>query len=164
MASGDVLARWQAGDGIPPTSGFAPLIRRNNHLLASFDAASTESLDFADVFDRRYTGGGITIVLGWSAAAATSGDVMWETKIERHQDDTDDLDSDSFGTAKTAAGTAASVSGELQYTSIAHTDGAEIDSLAIGEDFRLRVSRLGGDGSDTMTGDAELKSIEIRES
>jgi hypothetical protein len=28
--------------------------------------------------------------------------------------------------------------------------------------YRLRVQRLGGDGADTMSGDAELVAIEIR--
>lgn len=163
MASGDVLHRFQASDGIPPTASFAPLSRRNNHFVANFDAAATESLDFADALDRRYAGGGVTIVVGWMAASATTGNVVWETKFERHQDDTDDLDADSFGTAKTATATTSSASGELKYTSIAHANGAELDSLAIGEDFRLRLSRLGANGSDTMAGDAQVKSVEIRE-
>lgn len=163
MASGDVLSRWQAQEGAPPSSSFAALTRRNNHFFYGYDASSEEAVDFSDVLDRRYSGGGLTLVIAWAAASATTGDVVWGGKIERHQDDTDDLDSDSFATEQTATGTTASASGELQYTTITFSDGANMDSLAVGESFRLRISRKAANGSDTMTGDAQLKSLELRE-
>jgi hypothetical protein len=38
-----------------------------------------------------------------------------------------------------------------------------MDSLAAGESFRLRIYRDADNGSDTMTNDAELLRIEVRE-
>ena len=163
MASGDLLHQWQAKDGEPPSSSFAALTRRNNHFLLAYDAASEEACDFSGVLSRRYSGGGLTLTLAWAAASATTGDVKWGAKIERHQDDVDDLDADSFATEQVATGTTASLSGELQYTAITFTAGANMDSLAVGEDFRLRISRKAADAADTMTGDAQLKSLELRE-
>jgi hypothetical protein len=164
MASGDVLHRWQAADGLPPTTGGAPFLRRNNHLLAAFDAAADESLDFADVLDRRYAGGGITCVLGWAADTATTGTCRWEGLFERHQDDVDDLDADSFAASQSAGSVTSSLAGEVKYTTITFTN-AQIDGIAIGEDFRFRVRRDadGTTGTDDMVGDAHLKSVELRE-
>jgi hypothetical protein len=164
MASGDVLHRWQAQDGAPPSTAFAALVRRNNHFLAAFDLTTDESLDFADVLDRRYTGGGITCVLAWAADTVTSGTCRWEGLFERHQDDTDDLDADSFAASQSAGTVTASAAGELKYTTITFTN-AQIDGILVGEDFRFRVRRDadGTTGTDDMASDAHLKSVELRE-
>jgi hypothetical protein len=163
MASGDVLHRWQAKDGEPPSATFAVLIRRNNHFFAGFDAATDWALDFSDVLDRKYAGGGVTAVIIWAAASATTGDVVWTGAWERHEDDAFDLDADGFATANTATGTTASATGEVQYTSITFTNGAQMDSVAVGESFRFRVTRDADNGADTMAGNAQLKAVEIRE-
>lgn len=163
MASGNTLYVWPASAGIPPTSAFATLARRNNHLVANFDAATDESIDFEGVLPSHYSGGGLTVILTWLGATATTGDVVWNSAVERHQDDTDDLDSDTFATAQAATGTTASATGEPQYTSITHSSGANMDSLAVGESFRLRVTRDADNGSDTMAGDAQLLRVEVRE-
>lgn len=160
MASGDTLCAWNALAAIPPTSSYATLDFRNSIPVLDFDAAATESAVFQGVLPRHYSGNGLTISLVWMASSATSGDVVWQTEIERSNTD---LDTDSFATGNTATGTANGTSGITTTTPIAHTSGAQMDSLAAGEMFRLRVSRLGANGSDTMTGDAELVAVEIRE-
>lgn len=162
MASGDILSRWQAQDGIPPTSAFAPAVRRNSHLLTAFDAATDESLDFADML-RGYANGGMTLRLGWTSDTATSGNVIWAAQFERHADDADDLDADGFAAVQTVTAPAPTLAGEVVYDEIAFTDGAQIDSIANGEDFRLRVTRDADNASDTMVGDAQLKVVELRE-
>jgi hypothetical protein len=163
MSSGDTLAVFPASAGIPPSSSFAPLTRRNNHMVASFDAAADESLDFEGVLPSHYDGGGLTVTLIWLAATATTGDVVWNVDIERHQDDVTDLDADSFAGVNAATATCASASGEPQYTNITFTDGADMDSLAVNESYRLRVTRDANNGSDTMAGDAQLLRVEVRE-
>lgn len=166
MASGDTLISWEASQGIPGASAFPALVRRNNHMVLGFDDTTDETVYFEGIMPRHYAGGGVTISLAWLAATATSAAVMWETGFERHDDDVTDLDADSFATNNFASSTAASASGETQYVDIAHTNGAQMDSVAAGEHFRLRVTRdaNGTNGTDGMAGDAQLLSIEIRES
>jgi hypothetical protein len=89
--------------------------------------------------------------------------VVWGGSFERHQDDTDDLDADGFAAEQTATGTTASGSGEVQYTSIAFTDGAQMDSVAAGESFRFKLRRVATDGADTALADAQALAVEIRE-
>ena len=48
-------------------------------------------------------------------------------------------------------------------TTIAFTDGAQIDSLAVGESFRFKVTRKVADAGDDMAGDAEILRCEIKE-
>lgn len=163
MASGNVLSRFMAQDGIPPSSNFAALTRRNNHFLANFDASTDWSLDFADILDRTYTGGGITITIGWMSASATTGNVIWNAAIERHTDDAEDLDSDGFAAVQAVTDACASATGEISYCNITFTNGAQMDSLAVGESFRLRITRDADNGSDTMAGYAQLHSVECRE-
>jgi hypothetical protein len=91
------------------------------------------------------------------ATSATSGNVRWRVALERGNTD---LDSDSFDTAAEANGNANGTSGIPTTTSISLTT---LDSVAVGESYRLRISRVGSDATnDTMTGDAELIAVEVR--
>lgn len=121
-----------------------------------FDADADEFMDFkcfADV----YNSGGITLKLPWAATSATSGNVVWGGAIRAIPDDAEDLDTTAhsydFNEVTDAAPSAV---GEIVYPSITFTDGADIDSLAAGQAFILRIRRNADDAADTMTGDARL--------
>jgi len=163
MASGNFLAVFTPMGNEPPASAFATIDLRNNHPVLDFDDSTDESAVFGGVLPANYAGGGLTVTLVWLATTATSGDVIWDVSIERHQDDTDDLDSDSFVAVNSATGTTASASGEPQYTDITFTNGADMDSLAVGESFRIKVTRDANNGSDNMSGDAELLRVIVKE-
>lgn len=163
MASGQTLLIFNAQAGVPPASNFATLDTRNNHTVWDFDATVNESLRFESLLPRNYNGGGITATVVWLATAATSGATRWELAFERHQDETTDLDTDSFAAVQGVNSTAPSTNGAPQYAAITFTDGAQMDSLAAGESFRLQLTRDATDAADTMVGDAELLRIELRE-
>jgi hypothetical protein len=163
MASNDTLVTFTAHANEPPATNYATVDLRNSHMVLDFDDTTAESAVFAGVLPRSYSGGGITATVIWLATSATTGSVKWNAQIERHQDETDDLDADSFAAAQTATGITAAASGAPQYTSIAFTNGAQMDSLAAGESFRLKITRDAADGGDTVTGDAELLRVELRE-
>lgn len=163
MASGDTLAVMTPLHGAPPAANYAQLDTRNAHPVAAFDAATEEALYFGGVLPRHYAGGGLTLSLHWMGATATSGNVLWGASLERLYAAGDDIDSDSFAAEQTATGAANGTSGKLTVTTIAFTAGAQMDSIAVGEAFRLKIARKAADGSDTMTGDAQLLRIEIKE-
>lgn len=150
---------------LPPLSNYATVDTRNNHMVLDFDAAAaSEAAMFPFILPRIYAGGGITVYLHWAASSATAGDVIWRTSFERIGDGQQDIDSDGFATAVTwAAATCSATSGNVVIDSQAHTNGAQIDSAAVGEYCRLKVERLGSNVSDTMTGDAELLAVELKE-
>jgi hypothetical protein len=91
------------------------------------------------------------------ATTATTGNVRWRVALERGNTD---LDADSFDTAAEGNGAANGTSGIPTTTSISLTT---FDSVAVGEPYRIRISRVGSDATnDTMTGDAELIAVEVR--
>jgi hypothetical protein len=163
MASGNTLIAANAMGLELPATNPAGRDERNGHRILDFDAAADEVAILAGVLPRHYTAGGITIALYWMAATATSGNVVWDAAVERHAAGTDDLDADSFAAAVAASAAATSgTSGVVTVTSIALTN-SQIDGLLAGESFRLRIRRLGTNAGDTMTGDAELLRVEVRE-
>ena len=133
---------------------------RNGHPVLDYDAAADEDGVFGAVLPRHYAGGGLTVTLHWTATTAITGDVKWNVDIERMNTD---LDADSFVGANTATTTTNGTSGIIATTAVTFTDGADMDSLAVGEAFRLKVTRDADDVADTLVGDAELHRVEIRE-
>lgn len=162
MASGNILDRFFP-PGEPPSSNPATFAIRNQHPVMLCDAATDESVIWTSVLPSNYSGGGLTVRIYWSAASATSGNVVWEAAFERIDDEGQDTDSDGFASTQTATAAAPGTSGAVQYTDIAFTDGAQIDSLAVGELFRLKINRDANNGSDTMSGDAEIHAVTVRE-
>lgn len=173
MSSGDTLLAFTALQGEPPDADAAAL---SMILVASSDepddmvpvwafddGATNENIEFAGVMPRHYGGGGLTVTLIWSSGQ-TTGVARWEIAFKSFTDDADDLDSKAYAAANAVNATTASAAGELAYDTITFTDGADMDSVAAGEYFRMRVNRDSADtGNDTLTGDAELVAIEIQE-
>lgn len=164
MASGDTLCVFTPLHNEPPSSNYATADLRNGHPVLDFDAATDEDAIFTSVLPRHYAGGGLTVTIIWAATSATTGNVIWNSAIERLDTGTD-IDADSFATAQASAASATSAtSGAPTYTTITHSSGANMDSLAAGEAFRIKITRDANNASDTMTGDAELIAVEIKES
>lgn len=162
MASGDTLCVFLALDAVPATTNYATQDLRNLHPVLDFDASTEESVYFEDVLPRHYGGSGLSVNVTWMATSATTATVVWGSSIER-QDSGTDLDADSFATEQTTATATSGTSGAPNTTTVTHSSGANMDSLAAGEPFRLKIARKVNDASDTMTGDAELFKIEIKE-
>lgn len=166
MASGDTLAVFKPQDNEPPSSAFATLDTRNGYLVLDFDDTTDESAIFRGFMPRNYAGGGVTVTVGWMATSATSGTISLDASFMSITDDADDLDTKSFAAANNANPTTASASGEVDYATITFTDGADMDSVAAGEVFLLKITRdaNGTTSTDNMTGDMELVFVEIKES
>lgn len=171
MASGDTLVVLTALNNSPPATRYATFDTFSDgstpaltHPVLDFDpGATTEFADFICVMPRHYGGGGLTITVGWSSDA-TTGNVKWDIFLKSVTDDADDLDTKAFAAANSVTATTATAAGEVDYAAITFTDGADMDSIAAGEMFILRLERDSADAADTMdSNDAELHFIEIKE-
>lgn len=162
MASGDSLIILHPLQGEPTTANYATIDTRNSRFVLDFDATTNESTVFSAVLPRSYSGGGITVYIHYAMTSATSGDIDWDVAFERTGDQQLDIDSDSFATVQSVDNTTVpGTSGLVDIVSIAFTDGAQMDSIAVGETIRIKVTRDAA--SDTATGDAELVMVELKE-
>lgn len=160
MASGNTLAVFLPSDNEPPATNYATVNVSATalHPQLDFDSTTAEAAIFSGIMPRHYAGGGITVYVTWAIAAIT-GTVGWTVEFERSNTA---IDADSFASAQTI--TAATVSGTTlipSVTNVAVTDGANIDSLAVGELFRIRIKR--DVANDTAAGDAFLLGVELKE-
>lgn len=162
MASGDTLLIFSPHDDEPPASNFATLDLRNGHPVLDFDDTVNESAVFSGVMPRNYGGGGLTVYIHFSMTSATSGDVDWDVAFERIGDQQQDLDADGFAAVNSVDNTTVpGTSGLVDIVNVTFSDGADMDSIAVGEKFRIKVTRDAA--SDTASGDAELAAVEIKE-
>ncbi len=165
MASGDTLGTIIPQQNEPPASAFATPDLRNIHPVLDFDGSTDEEAVFTGVLPRHYAGGGLTVRLFVAFTSATTGTSRWQAAIERIDASGLDVDADSFAAFQSAGVAAPGTSGQVVTCDIVFTSGAQMDSLAAGELFRLKVRRDadGTSGTDDITTDAELFGVEIRE-
>jgi hypothetical protein len=161
MASGDTLLIFTPLHNEPPSANYATLDLRNYHPVLDFDGGTNESAIFSGVMPRHYSGGGLTVNIHW-ASDGTGGDVDWDVDLERIGDSQQDIDSDGFVGANSTDGTSEpATAGNVEITAVTFTDGADMDSIAVGEGFRMKVTRDAA--SDTGTNDVQLVFVEIKE-
>lgn len=165
MASGNFLANYTPHHNEPPTSNYATLDTRNNHLVLDFDGSTDEEAVFAGVLPANYASGGLTVDTFWSFTSATTGSLRVQAAFERIDASSLDIDADSFAAFQSAGGSVPATSGQVIKVSVTFTDGAAMDSLAASEAYRLKIRRDadGTSGTDDFTTDAELLRVVVRE-
>ena len=163
MASGNTLLIFTALNNEPPATVYATLDTRNSHPVLDFDAAANESAVFSSVMPQHYAGTtGVTVYLHYAMSSAVADTVDWDVAFERIGDQQLDIDADSFAAVNSVDDTTVpDTSGLVDVVSVAFLNGADMDSVAAGEAFRLKVTRDAV--SDDAAGDAELVFVEIQE-
>ena len=163
MASGDTLLIFTTLANEPPAANYATPDVRNSHPVLNFDTTTAEAAVFKAILPRHYAGGGITVYVHWCAASATTGTGGWTVAFERVSNSVQDIDADGFAGEQTiTAATVPATSGHVTITSVAVTNGANMDSIAVGEAFRLRITR--DVANDSAAGDLQLFAVELTES
>lgn len=163
MATGNTLVQFMASDMEYPTAGFPALNTRNTHRILQFDATTVESGFFSSVLPRHYGGGGVTAYVHYAMTSATANRVVWGLAFERIGDGQQDLDTDGFAAEQIASGTVPGTAGHVDILPAVFTDGAQVDSIAVGEMFRIYIKRMANHSHDDSTGDAELIGLELKE-
>jgi len=163
MASGDTLLVFMPYNNEPPSSNYATLDTRNLHPCLDFDATTNESAVFSAVMPRHYAGTtGITVYIHYAMTSAEANTVDWDVSFERIGDQQLDIDGDDFAAVNSVDDTTVpGTTGLVDIVSIAFTNGEDMDSIAVGELFRMKVTRDAA--SDDAAGDAELYAVEIKE-
>jgi len=162
MASGNLLCSFFPTDNEPPAANYATLDTRNEHPVLDFDATTNESAIFSGIMPAHYAGGGVTVYIHYSMTSAEADTVDWDVAFERIGDQQLDVDGDSFAAVNSVDDTTVpGTTGLVDVVSIAFTDGADMDSVAAGEQFRLKLTRDAS--SDDATGDAEVHVIRLVE-
>jgi hypothetical protein len=154
MASGDTVVKLLKAMPIPTSSGAYPLTLTGGSTVAEkvqvfvFPGADAYC-DFLCQLEG-YDAGGLTFKLRWSTTV-TANNAVWQLAIRRFQDDAEAIGSAHTYDYNTVTGAAPSAVGELSYDNITFTNGADMDSVADGEMFILRLRADESHASDTLT-------------
>lgn len=163
MASGDSLISWTVHAANTPSSNPATQGVNNDQLIANYDASTDESLYFGAFLPEHYDGNGVTVTVGWTTSTGNSGNVLWAVDFRRMEDNsaTNNL-AGSWNTVTSTAGGAPSAAGRVVYEDLSVTD-AKLDGTQNGEYFQMRMRRDANNAADTMSGDAQLVSVNLVE-
>lgn len=172
MASGDSLCVWRALDNEPPDADYATL---DTILSTSADepddvipvldfdpGATQEYASFSAVMPNHYSAGGFTLKIFWTSEA-TTGDVKWDAAFKAHADSSS-ITGETYAAVNTVTTTTDGTARDTNESTITFTDGADSDSVAKNEYFRLTITRDSADAGDTMnSNDAELIAVYLTE-
>lgn len=125
----------------------------------SFDAAATEGVQWDIPYFPAYGSGNITMKVLWYGDTATSGDVVWGGAISALTPETDstDVETDSWATETTVTDSHLGTTAQGVHT--ASITISNLDSVATGDRVCVRLQRLGANGSDTMSSDAQCVGV-----
>jgi hypothetical protein len=168
MASGGNVGKILKA--MPPDANAATIDFRSGgstpgeqYMVWDFDHTTVEYMDFL-CFLIGYDGGGLDVVIPWSADGTNAGNVIWSVAFRAIPDDTEDVDAVHAYAYNDVTDAAPSVDGEVVYPEISFTDGADMDSWADGELAIMRVRRRADQAGDTMNAnDAQLWMPVIKE-
>ncbi|MEV8638085.1 hypothetical protein AB0395_41180 [Streptosporangium sp. NPDC051023] len=151
-------------EAVLATSSFPAYQRNAGTNFPVTGLAYDASTDERAYFKRRlvnYGSGNLTLSLTWYADTASSGVVRWEAAIACITPDSDSQDAEtkSFATAQTVDDTHLGTTGQRVH--VCSVTISNLDSAAAGDIVWLRLSRIGSNGSDTMTGDAIWLEAEL---
>lgn len=163
MASGDTLCIFTPLHNEPPSSNPATLDIRNQHPVLDFDATTNEFAVFSTIMPRNYAATtGVTVYIHYAMSSAEANTIDWDVAFERIGDQQQDLDADGFAAVQSVDNTTVpGTSGLVDIVNVTFTDGGEMDSIAVGEGFRIKITRDAA--SDDAAGDGELVFVEIKE-
>ena len=117
----------------------------------------TQFVYFRDFWPAQYGGGGLTFAVHWAATDNNTGSATWSLSLERPI--TNGIDPSNWGTAQTGAVAGPGATGDIAVATVTVTDGQLPASLAAGDLWRCRVSRVIGG----YTGSPQLLGVEVTE-
>ncbi|MHC4181775.1 MAG: hypothetical protein ACYSR0_00300 [Planctomycetota bacterium] len=164
MASSETLVIFMPAANEPPSASQATFDTRNQHLILDYDASTSKVAVFSAILPSNYAGGGLDISAHTSYSTATAGSAVMNFYFERIGNEQADLDDAAgFAAAASMAIDVPLTSGSVNIKTINVTDGAAIDSIAVGDKFRLKVERDCNNATDDATGDLELSGVHLSE-
>lgn len=148
-------ASFYGGSGIAPPN-YTRVLGTNSPVMGlAFDPSTDEGCFWAFQISG-YTSGNLTLLIPWYADSASSGNVVWEARIQAITADTDtqDVETDGFASSNYVQDTHLGTTGQrLHQATITISN---LDSLADGDWVRIELRRdaNGTNATDDMTGDA----------
>lgn len=126
----------------------------------AYDAASIETV-YWKFIAQNYGSGNLTLNIHWYADTATSADVVWGAAIAAITPDTDtqDVETKAFATANTVTDTHLGTTGQRLHRAVMTI--SNLDTVAADDVVWIKLERTANSGSDTMTGDAIVVSVEV---
>jgi hypothetical protein len=159
LAGTSTLYNWDAVQGQQPSANAAAFDTRNLQPVYDFDKTTNESLVFRGMIpEGADLSGGVQVRI-YTTSPQTSGNIIFTAAFERCNTD---CDSDSFATGVDSAATATNATSGIPTVITVSLTSSEIDGLAAGEMFRLKITRNATSVSDTVDDDIELHAVELR--
>jgi len=160
MASGDSLLVFDSLSNRPPAANYATIDLRNGFVLLDFDDTTDETARFHAVLPSHYGGGQVLAVITWTSSSAISGDALLRVETTRLSSGVNIDTLPAVGGSDEVTTTAPTTSGQLV---ISQSSPLAVGGAVAGDLLLVSLIRVASLSSDTLSGDVELVSLEIRE-
>lgn len=122
------------------------------HKSAAYGDTADWSQIFGGVMPHGYGGGNVTLYLYWASWTVTTGNARWTAEFERMAHNGNRTDTTTFSAAQLVIDTPGSPLSSTRVSATGALTPANINSIAAGDYFRIRVGRNAANVLDTMIG------------
>jgi hypothetical protein len=140
-----------------------PVLQSTGRKATAFSDSADWFVTAEGVMPISYAGGNVEMILHWSSWTATTLNARWGVEFERLAAGGNRTDTQTFSAINAANFTVATPLSALKYSTFGTLTPANINSIAAGESFRVRVNRVGSNVGDTLVGLAYLNAVTINE-
>lgn len=150
----------------PPATAFATLgnivggsTPAENVPMYEFDPDTTEFLDFYGQLSSDYSGRGVTVAFKFSMQTdhdEATKEVRWEAAFRRITNDSENITASHTYVSNGVSAAVPSAVGECSFDEIDFDEGADMDSMAAGDPFIMRMHRDHDHADDDASDDAFL--------
>ena len=163
MSSGDTLDKFTPHQHEPHTTNLATVDVVNERYLLDFADDSNNIAKFTSIMPQNYEGNGLTCKIHYSMSSDNTNDVVLAIGFEKVEDNVLDITTDSFAAVNSVIDTVPGTLHHKKQATITFTNGADMDNIVAGDQYRFYIIRLSSSGDDDASGDLELHAIEMRE-
>ena len=156
------LIQWSATARELPAASFGDDGERGTNPIPFHGLGNGESCHFTGVMPQQFDAAATPTVRLHLAFTATTGNMEFETAIDRIGSAQQDIDSESYDTAINSGDEVVpATSGHVLVVELPHTT-ADVDGLQPGDMFRLKVTRT-TPSTGEAAGDAQLLMVDIQQ-
>jgi hypothetical protein len=140
-----------------------PALQSTGRKVSAFSDTADWFVTAEGVMPTSYAGGNVEFIWHWTSWTATTGNARWGVEFERLNAGGNRTDTQTWSSLLVSNIGVPTPLSSLKFSSFGSLTPANVNNIAAGESFRIRLTRVGSNAGDTLVGLAYLNAMILNE-